>query len=71
LEIPKVVLRLIKEPPGAVALGRQQTAAVLEAARGAAGDGAEDVEVGEQRLRRRALGAYACRRRLLGEAQHE
>ena len=71
MQIPKVPLRLIKEPPRAVALGGQQAAPVLEAPRGAAGDGAENVEVGEQCLRRRGLGARARRRGVVGKAQHE
>ena len=71
MEIPKVPLRLIKEPPGAVAFGGQQAAPVLEAPGGAAGDGAEDVEVREQGLRRRCLGAHRRRWGVVGEAQHE
>jgi len=71
LQITKVPLDLVKEPPRAVALGGQQTAPVLEAARGAPGDGAEDVEVGEEGLRRRGFRAEGRRRGVVGEAQHE
>lgn len=71
MQIAKVPLDLIKEPPRAVTLGRQHPAAMLEAARGAAGDSTQDVEVGDQRLRRRGLRADARRRGVIGEAQHQ
>ncbi len=71
MQIPKVPLDLIKEPPRAVAFRGQHAAAVLEAPRGAAGDGAQHVEVGQQGLWRRGLGADPRRRRVVGEPQHE
>ena len=71
MQIAKVRLDLIEEPPGALALRRQQAAAVLEAAVGAARDGAQDVQVGEQRLGRGRLGTHGDARRVVGDAQHE
>ena len=67
----KVRLDLIEEPPRARALRRQHAAPVLQTPRGAAGDGAQDVEVGEERLGRRGLGTDARRRGVVGETQHQ
>jgi hypothetical protein len=67
----KVRPDLIEEPPGALALRRQQAAAVLETARGASGDGTQDVQVGEQRLGRGGVGSHGRARRVVGDAQHE
>ncbi len=67
----KVRLDLIEEPPGALALRRQQAAAVLETARGASRDGPQDVQVGEQRLGRGRVGPHGRARRVVGDAQHE
>ena len=71
MQIPKVPLDLVEEPPGLVALRGQQAAPVLETPRGAAGDGPQDLEVGDQSLRRRGLGADGRRRGVVGEAEHE
>ena len=48
MQIAKIHLDLVEEPPGALALRRQQAAAVLESACGASGDGADDVQVGDR-----------------------
>jgi hypothetical protein len=71
LQIAKVCLDLVEEPPGAHALGRQQAATVLEPARGASGDGADDVQVGEQRLGRRGIRPHERAWSVVGDAQHE
>jgi hypothetical protein len=71
LQIPKVPLDLVEEPPGLVALRGQQAAPVLQASRGAAGHGAEDVEVGDQRFRCRGLGAHRRQCRVISEVQHK
>jgi hypothetical protein len=47
LQIVKVHLGLVEDPPGPRAFRRQQTAAMLEPARGAPGHRAEDVEIAE------------------------
>ena len=71
MQIAKVRLDLVEEPPGTLALRRQQAAAVLEAARSASGDGAQDVEVGDQRLRPRRIRAHRHARCVVGDAEHE
>ena len=71
MQIAKVRLDLVEQPPGARALRRQQAAAVLETARGASGDGADDVQVGEQRLGRGGIGAHGRAWGVVGDAQHE
>jgi hypothetical protein len=52
LEIVKVCLDLVEEPPGARALRRQQPAPMLEAALRPARHRAQDMEIGQQRLGR-------------------
>jgi len=71
LQVAKVRLDLVEEPPGARALGRQQAPAMLEPTRGASGDGADDMQVGEQGLGRRRLGSHRRARRVVGDAEHE
>jgi len=71
LQIAKVRLDLVEEPPGALAFGREQTAAVLEAAMDASGEGAQEVQVADQRLRRGRVGADRRARRVVGDAEHE
>lgn len=67
----KVHLGLIEEPPGARAFWRQQPAAVLEAPPRPARHRAEDVQVGQQRLRRRGFGTDGGARGVLGDPEHE
>jgi hypothetical protein len=71
LQIAKVRLDLIEEAPRSLALRREQPAAVLEPAMGASGDGAQDVQITQQRLRGGGLGAHGCPRRVIGDAQYE
>lgn len=71
MQIAKVRLHLVEEPPGALALRREQAAPVLEPTRGASGDGADDVQVGEQRLGRGGIRAHGRARGVVGDAQHE
>ena len=70
MQIPKIQLHLIEEPPGPVALGRQQPAPVLEPTRGAASDGAHDVQVAQQRVRPGGVRSDR-RRRLVRQAEDE
>ena len=44
---------------------------MLEPARGASGDGADNVQVGEQRLGRRGIRAHGRVRDVVGDAEHE
>ena len=44
---------------------------MLEPTRGASGDGADDVQVGEQRLGRGRIRSYGRARGVVGDAQHE
>ena len=67
----KVQLDLIEEPPGALALWRKKAAAMPKAALGPSRDGAEDVQVGDQRVWRGRVGAHRGLRRVVGDAQHE
>jgi hypothetical protein len=67
----KIRLHLVEESPGSLALGWQEAAAVLEPARGASGDGANDVQVGEQRLGRGGIRSHGRARGVAGDAQHE
>jgi hypothetical protein len=71
LQVAKVRLHLVEEPPRALALRRQQAAPVLEAAMGAACDGAQDVEIGEQGLGRRGVWAHGGACPVVGHSQHE
>jgi hypothetical protein len=71
LQIVKVRLDLVEEPPRARTLRRQQAAAVLEAAMGPSRDRAQDVQVGDQGLRRGRLRSYRRVRRVVGDPQHE
>ena len=67
----KVPLDVIEEPPGAVPFRGQQPAAVLQAPLGPAGDGAEEMEIGEQRVGRGGLRPQARRRPVRGHPQHQ
>ena len=68
----KVRLDLGEDLPRALALRRQQTAPVLEAAPGPSRDRAEDVQVGVQRLRRGRLRPDRRGvRRVGGQTQHQ
>ena len=71
MQIAKVRLDLIEEPPGTHALRRQQPAPVLEAAPRPARHGAENVEIGQQRLGGRGFGTDGRARRVVGDSQHE
>jgi hypothetical protein len=70
LQIAKIQLDLIEEAPGPLPLGREQAAAVLEPTGGAARDGPDDVQVGQQGVGAGGFGANR-RRRLVGHAQDE
>ena len=67
----KVRLHLVEESPGAVALRGQQAAPVLEAVMGAARDGTQDVEIGEQGLGGRGVRSHGGARPVVGHPQHE
>ena len=67
----KVRLHLVEESPGALALGRQEAAPVLEAVMGAARDGAQDVEIGEEGLGGRGVRSHGGACPVVGDAQHE
>lgn len=67
----KVGLDLVEEPPGARTLRRQQAAAGVETARGTSGDGADNVQVGEQRLGRGGLRSHGRAGGVVGDPQHE
>ena len=71
MQIEKVRLDVVEEPPGALALGREQTAPVLEATMGASRDGAQEMQVADQRLRRGRVGADRRARCVVGDAEHE
>jgi hypothetical protein len=71
LQIAKVHLDLIEGPPGALALRRQQTAALPQAALGSSRHGTEDVQVGDQCVRRGRVGSHPGLWRLVRDAQHE
>ena len=71
MEITKIRLHLVKEPPDARALRGEQAAPVLEAAMGPTRDGAQDVEIGEQRLGGRGVGSHGGARSVVGHPQHE
>ena len=66
----KIGLDLIEEPPGARAFRRQEAAAMLQAARDASRDGAEQMQVGDQRVRRRGLGSEARPCVIVGDPQY-
>jgi hypothetical protein len=51
LQVVKVGLHLVEDAPRPRALRRQDTAAMLQATMRPAGHGAQDVEIGDQRLR--------------------
>jgi hypothetical protein len=67
----KVLLDLGEEPPGAGALRRQHAATVLQAPGGPARDGAEHVQVGDQRVRGRGFRADARGPRVFRQAQDQ
>jgi hypothetical protein len=71
LQITKVRLDLIEETPRAVALRWKEAATMPQPAMDAARDGAEDVQVGDQRLWRGGLGTHGRLRRVIRDAQHE
>jgi len=71
LQIAPVRLDLVEEAPGPLALRRQQAAPVVEAASGPSGDGAQDVQIGEQRLGRGSLRSHGRTRGVVGDAEHE
>jgi hypothetical protein len=71
LQIAKIRLDLIEEPPRALAFRRKKAAAMSQAALGATRHGAEDVQVGDQRLWRGCVGAHRGLRRVVRDAQHE
>ena len=71
MQIAKIELDLIEQAPGPLALGREQTAAVLKPTRGAARDGTHDVQVGQQRVGCGGLRADRRCGRLVGDAQDE
>jgi hypothetical protein len=67
----KVGVDLLEEPPGARAFRRQETAAMLQAARHTSRQRAQHVEVGDQGLGRGGLGADARPCVVVGDPQHE
>ena len=71
MQIAKIRLDLIEEPPGALALWRQEAAALVQAAMGPPRDGPHDVQVGQERVGRGGLRSDRRRRRVVGHAQHE
>jgi hypothetical protein len=71
LQIVKVGLDLIEEPPRACAFRRQEATAMLQASSDAARYGAEDLQVGDQGLGRRGLGSETRPCVVVGDAQHE
>ena len=71
MQVAKIPLQLVEEPPGPLALGRQPAAARLEAPRGAACDRAEDLQVADQRLRHRGVGPWRRVRGVVGDPEHE
>jgi hypothetical protein len=67
LQIAKVHMDLVEEPPGALALWRQQSAPVLKAATRPARHRAEDMEISQQRLGRRGFGTDGRARCVVGD----
>jgi len=71
LEITKIRLHLVEEPPDALALRWEQAAPVLEAAMGPARDGAQNVEIGDQGLGCRGVGSHGGASPVVRHLQHE
>ena len=71
MQIAKIRLDLIEKAPRPFPLRREQPTSVLKTAMGASGDGAQDVEITQQRLGGRGIGTHGRPRRVIGHAQHE
>jgi hypothetical protein len=71
LQILKVELGRLEDAPGPCAFRWQQAAAMVEPTMRASRDGAEQVQVSDQRVWCRDVGTKTRRCRLLGEPEDE